>query len=81
MSVDWNRVGLAEGPSRGADKAYNNCGIRTYLREHGIRHAILEKPDQSACRLRRGPRGGRPPWLDKDRYKKRNTVERTIATS
>jgi transposase len=28
--------------------------------------------------LRKGSRGGRPPGLDEERYKKRNTVERAI---
>ncbi|MFG3510478.1 IS5 family transposase [Streptomyces sp. NPDC047821] len=64
--------------SVGADKAYSNRRTRTYLRERGIRHVIPEKRDQAAGRLRRGSRGGRPPGLDKDRYKKRNTVERAI---
>jgi transposase len=62
----------------GADKAYGNRRTRTYLRERGIRHVIPEKRDQAAGRLRRGSRGGRPPGLDKDRYKKRITVERAI---
>ncbi|PNG89584.1 hypothetical protein SMF913_25049 [Streptomyces malaysiensis] len=39
---------------------------------------IPEKRDQEAGRLRRGSRGGRPPGFDKERYKKRNTVERAI---
>ncbi len=62
----------------GADKAYGNRRTRTHLRERGIRHVIPEKRDQAAGRLRRGCRGGRPPGLDKGRYKKRNTVERAI---
>ncbi|WP_443064352.1 IS5 family transposase [Streptomyces sp. NBC_00525] len=37
-----------------------------------------KKPDSRAARLRKGSRGGRPPGFDKDRYKKRNTVERAI---
>lgn len=36
------------------------------------------KADQAANRVRRGSVGGRPPAFDKDRYKKRNTVERAI---
>lgn len=64
--------------SVGADKAYSNRRTRTHLRERGIRHVIPEKRDQAAGRLRRGSRGGRPPGLDKDRYKKHNTVERAI---
>lgn len=61
-----------------ADKAYSNRKIRAYLRKRGIRHAIPEKQDHKAARLRRGSRGGRPPGFDRDRYKDRNTVERAI---
>ncbi|MGW2412994.1 IS5 family transposase [Streptomyces tubercidicus] len=64
--------------SVGADKAYSNSKIRAYLRKRGIRHAIPEKKDHKAVRLRRGSRGGRPPSFDKGRYKERNTVERAI---
>ncbi|MFI1864264.1 IS5 family transposase [Streptomyces jumonjinensis] len=64
--------------SLAADKAYSNGPIRQYLRRRGIRHTIPEKTDSQAARLRRGPRGGRPPGFDEDRHKKRNTVERAI---
>lgn len=61
-----------------ADKAYSNGPIRRYLRRRGIRHTIPEKSDSQAARLRKGSRGGRPPGFDRDRYRKRNTVERAI---
>ncbi|MFF3625437.1 IS5 family transposase [Streptomyces sp. NPDC002467] len=61
-----------------ADKAYSNGLCRAYLRRRGIRHAIPEKTDSRAARLRKGARGGRPPGFDEERYKKRNTVERAI---
>lgn len=61
-----------------ADKAYSNGPCRRYLRRRAIRHTIPEKIDSQAARLRKGSRGGRPPAFDKDRYKKRNTVERAI---
>ncbi|AZQ39940.1 IS5 family transposase [Streptomyces cyaneochromogenes] len=64
--------------SVGADKGYSNRRTRRYLRRGGIRHVIPEKADQAANRVRRGSSGGRPPGFDKDRYKKRNTVERAI---
>jgi transposase len=64
--------------SLAADKACSNGPCRQYLRRRGIRHTIPEKSDSQAARLRKGSRGGRPPAFDKDRYKKRNTVERTI---
>lgn len=34
--------------------------------------------DQVRNRLRRGPRGGRPPGFDAELYKERNAVERCI---
>lgn len=64
--------------SVGADKAYSNGKIRSYLRNRGIGHVIPEKKDHKAARLRRGSRGGRPPGFDMERYKDRNTVERAI---
>jgi len=63
--------------SLAADKAYSNEPCRKYLRRRGIRHTIPEKTDSQAARQRKGSRGGRPPGFDEDRYKKRNTVERT----
>lgn len=64
--------------SLAVDKAYSNGPCREYLRRRGIRHTIPEKADSQAARLRTGSRGGRTPGFDEDRYKKRNTVERTI---
>ncbi|MFF3788253.1 IS5 family transposase [Streptomyces sp. NPDC001933] len=64
--------------SLAADKAYSNGPVRDYLRQRGIRHAIPEKTDSQAARLRKGSRGGRPPGFDEERNKKRNTVERAI---
>nr|WP_189829149.1 IS5 family transposase [Streptomyces subrutilus] len=61
-----------------ADKGYSNRRTRAYLSSRGIRHVIPEKTDQVAGRLRRGRAGGRPPAFDKERYEKRNTVERAI---
>lgn len=61
-----------------ADKGYSNRRTRAYLRGRGIRHVIPEKADQAAGRPRRGSTGGRPPGFDKERYAKRNTVERAI---
>ncbi|WP_416371354.1 IS5 family transposase [Streptomyces sp. ID05-18] len=64
--------------SLAADKAYSNGLVRDYLRRCGVRHTIPEKTDSQAARLRKGSAGGRPPAFNKDRYKKRNTVERAI---
>ncbi|WKX23251.1 MULTISPECIES: IS5 family transposase [unclassified Streptomyces] len=61
-----------------ADKAYSNGPCRQYLRRRGIRHVVPEKADSQVVRLRRWPRGGRPPGFDEERYKKRNTVERAL---
>ncbi|MEU1371095.1 IS5 family transposase [Streptomyces sp. NPDC005803] len=64
--------------SLAADKAYSNGPIRDYLRRRGVRHAIPEKTDSQAARLRKGSGGGRPPAFNEERYKKRDTVERAI---
>ncbi len=64
--------------SVGADKAYSNSLIRSYLRRRGIRHVVPEKSDSRTARWRRGSDGGRPPGFDKARYAARNTVERAI---
>ncbi|GGT84251.1 hypothetical protein GCM10010272_30960 [Streptomyces lateritius] len=61
-----------------ADEAHNNRRTRRYLRRRGMRHVIPEKSDQAANRVRRGRTGGLPPGFNKERYKKRNTVERAI---
>ncbi len=62
--------------SLAAGKAYGNGPVRKHLRRWDIRHTIPEKSDSQAARPRKGSRGGRPPGFDKDRRKKRNTVER-----
>ncbi|WP_419723924.1 transposase [Streptomyces pratensis] len=61
-----------------ADKAYTSRRNRRYLRRRGIPHTIPECLDQQRHRKSRGSRGGRPTGFDSERYKKRNTVERTI---
>ncbi|MEU9221047.1 IS5 family transposase [Streptomyces sp. NPDC048376] len=61
-----------------ADKAYSSRSNRRYLRRRRIKHTIPEPRDQRANRRRRGSRGGRPVGFDKERYKRRNEVERTI---
>lgn len=61
-----------------ADKAYSSRKNRACLRRRKIRHAIPEPRDQRANRRRRGSAGGRPTGFDKQRYKKRNVVERAI---
>ncbi|WP_405863821.1 hypothetical protein [Streptomyces sp. NBC_00005] len=55
--------------SLAAYKAYSNGPCRQYLRRRGIRHAIPEKSDSRAARLRKGSRGGRPSNCDEERYK------------
>jgi transposase len=60
------------------DKAYSSRAIRTHLRRRGIRAVIPQPSDQAAHRKRLGSRGGRPPSFDRETYKQRNTVERTI---
>jgi hypothetical protein len=50
-----------------------------YPRCRGIRYTVQEKTDSQAARLRKESRGGRPPGLDEERYKKRHTVERAFS--
>jgi transposase len=59
-----------------ADKGYSSRANRELLRRRGIAHTIPEPSDQQANRSRRGSKGGRPVGFDRDRYKRRNTVER-----
>ncbi len=61
-----------------ADKAHTSRKNRRYLRRRGIRHTIPERLDQRRHRRNRGSRGGRPTGFDRERYKKRNTVERAV---
>ncbi|WP_093878422.1 IS5 family transposase [Streptomyces sp. TLI_105] len=62
----------------GGDKAYSSRRNRRYLRRRQIKHTIPEPKDQRANRRRRGSRGGRPAGFDKEMYRRRNEVERTI---
>ncbi len=62
----------------GGAKAYSSRRNRRYLRRRQIKHTISEPKDQRANRRRRGSRGGRPAGFDKEMYKRRNEVERTI---
>lgn len=61
-----------------ADKAYTLRANRRHLRRRGIGHTIPERLDQQRHRKNRGSRGGRPTTFDRERYTKRNTVERAI---
>lgn len=60
------------------DKAYSSRANRALLRSRGITAVISEPRDQAGHRRRRGSRGGRPPAFDADRYRGRNTVERSF---
>lgn len=62
-----------------ADKGYSTRAIRAELRRRHIPHTIPERRDQRANRRRKGRRGGRPPAFDRERYKRRNVVERCFA--
>lgn len=62
------------------DKAYSSRAIRESLRGRGIQAVIPQPSDQIGHRKRRGRRGGRPPKLDKEIYKRRNVVERSFNT-
>ncbi|MGO4636781.1 IS5 family transposase [Streptomyces sp. 2RAF24] len=60
------------------DKAYSSRRNRRYLRRRSIKHTIPEPKDQRAHRRRRGSAGGRPTGFDREHYRRRNEVERTI---
>lgn len=62
----------------GGDKAYSSRRNRSYLRRRQIKHTIPEPKNQHANRQTRGSKGGRPTGFDKEIYKRRNEVERTI---
>ncbi|MFB8069950.1 IS5 family transposase [Streptomyces californicus] len=62
----------------GGDKAYSSRRNRRYLRRRRIKHTIPEPKDQRANRQRRGSAGGRPAGFDREHYRRRNEVERTI---
>ncbi|WP_439145292.1 transposase [Streptantibioticus silvisoli] len=57
-------------------KAYSSRKTRSHLRERGIEAVVSKK--RTAHRKERGSRGGRPVTFDRQLYKLRNTVERTI---
>ena len=80
--VSIDRLGPGRPRSRPdwvlADKAYSSKAHRDYLAGRGIKAAIPIKDDQAAARRKKGPRGGRPPSFDRERYRVRNTVERAI---
>lgn len=60
------------------DKACSSQRNRRYLRRRRIKHTIPEPRGQRANRRRRGSTGGRPVGFDRERYRRRNEVERTI---
>ncbi|WP_217225162.1 IS5 family transposase [Streptomyces anulatus] len=60
------------------DKAYSSRRNRRYLRRRRIKHTIPEPKDQRANRRRKGSAGGRPAGFDRDHYRRRNEIERTI---
>ncbi|MGW8972017.1 IS5 family transposase [Streptomyces platensis] len=62
----------------GGDKAYSSRRNRRYLRRRQIKHTIPEPRNQRTHRRSRGSKGGRPTGFNKEIYKRRNEVERTI---
>lgn len=61
-----------------ADKAYSTGKIRDTLRRRRIKATIPQPSNQIKGRLGRGSKGGRPPKFDPEKYKDRNTIERTF---
>jgi transposase len=60
---------------RRADKAYDSCKNRAYLRRRGIKATIPVPADRVRNRQKLGTRGGRPPKFDKTDYRERHAVE------
>ncbi|MGQ5580707.1 transposase [Streptomyces sp. ECR3.8] len=60
------------------DKAYSSRRNGRYLRRRRVPDTIPNSQDQRANRRRKGREGGRPACFDRDRYRRRNEVERTI---
>jgi len=61
------------------DKAYSSRANRGLLRSRRIEAVISEPSNQQGHRARRGPKGGRPPKFDANKYKRRNVIERGYA--
>lgn len=58
------------------DKGYSTRAIRAWCRQHHVQAVIAERDDQ---REQRSHRPGRKPGFDRETYRRRNIVERTIA--
>lgn len=71
--VTATRIGRRSRPGRIAgDKGYDIPQVRAYLRSRRIKAVIPEKAKPY------GRKRGRPPNFDRDAYRRRNVVERTI---
>jgi transposase len=71
--VTATRIGVRSRPGRiVGDKGYDIPRVRAYLRRRGIGAVIPEKAKPH------GRKRGRPPVFDRDAYRRRNVVERTI---
>ena len=60
------------------DKGYSYARCRASLRQRGIAAVIPERRDERERRQKRGQAGGRPRRFDREAYRGRNVVERTI---
>ena len=71
--VTATRIGTRSRPCRiVGDKGYDIPRVRAYLRRRRIGAVIPEKAKPH------GRKPGRPPTFDRDAYRRRNVVERTI---
>lgn len=61
-----------------ADKAFGGKPCRGKLRARRISAIIPTKTNERAARKKRGSDGGRPYQFDKEQYRQRNLVERSI---
>jgi transposase len=58
-----------------ADKAYDSCRNRAYLRGRADKATIPVPADRVRNRQKPGSRGGRPPKFDTTDYRERHAVE------
>ena len=61
-----------------ADKGYSYVRCRRSLRQRGMAAVIPERKDERERRRKKGQAGGRPCRFDREAYRGRNVVERTI---
>jgi len=70
-----SRVGRRRPGALAGDKGYSFRALRAWLRRRRVRAVIPERADQQ---VRRAHRPGRKPAFDRQRYRRRNAIERLV---